>query len=201
MELAQLQYTQPRLTGKNRAMDRLAGGIGGRGPGETKLETDRRKVRERIARIKQDLKALRTQRGFTRGRRAKARVPVASLVGYTNAGKSTLLNTLTNADVLAEDSCLPRWTPQPADCAFRRNANSSSPTRWVSSARCPRNSKRHSGPLLKNWKPLICCCMWPMPDTPSWKCSSRAVEEILDELELQGYSAASGAQQMGNAGR
>ena len=103
VELAQLQYMLPRLVGKSRALDRLAGGIGGRGPGETKLETDRRRLRDRVARIKDALKTLRRQRAYTRDRRAKGGVPVASLVGYTNAGKSTLLNALTGAEVTAEN--------------------------------------------------------------------------------------------------
>ncbi len=106
VELAQLQYMLPRLAhkaGQSRALDRLAGGIGGRGPGETKLETDRRRLRDRVARIKDALKDLRRQRSFARARRAKGQVPVASLVGYTNAGKSTLLNALTGSSVLAED--------------------------------------------------------------------------------------------------
>lgn len=100
VELAQLRYTQPRLVGKNRAMDRLMGGIGGRGPGETKLETDRRKCRERMARIRKELDQLRQQRAFTRARRSRQGIPLAALVGYTNAGKSTLLNTLTRSEVL-----------------------------------------------------------------------------------------------------
>ncbi|MFI3272615.1 MAG: GTPase HflX [Pseudomonadota bacterium] len=111
VEMAQLQYTMPRLVGKNQAMDRLAGGIGGRGPGETKLETDRRRIRERIDKIRNELKSLRKQRAFARARRAKQRVPLASLVGYTNAGKSTLLNALTNADVLAENKLFATLDP------------------------------------------------------------------------------------------
>ena len=103
VELAQLQYMLPRLVGKSRALDRLAGGIGGRGPGETKLETDRRRLRDRVARIKEALEDLRRQRSYARSRRAKGKVPVASLVGYTNAGKSTLLNALTGSEVLAEN--------------------------------------------------------------------------------------------------
>ena len=109
--MAQLQYTQPRLVGKNRAMDRLMGGIGGRGPGETKLETDRRRVRERIARIKKELEGLRQQRAFTRARRARPGLPVAALVGYTNAGKSTLMNALTRSEVLAEDKLFATLDP------------------------------------------------------------------------------------------
>ena len=111
VEMAQLKYTQPRLVGRNRAMDRLMGGIGGRGPGETKLETDRRRVRERIARIKKELDGLRQQRAFTRARRARQGLPVAALVGYTNAGKSTLLNALTRSDVLAEDKLFATLDP------------------------------------------------------------------------------------------
>lgn len=111
VEMAQLKYTQPRLVGKNRAMDRLMGGIGGRGPGETKLETDRRRIRDRIARIKKDLETLRRQRAFTRARRSRQGVPLAAFVGYTNAGKSTLLNTMTRSDVLAEDKLFATLDP------------------------------------------------------------------------------------------
>ena len=111
VELAQLRYTQPRLVGKNRAMDRLMGGIGGRGPGETKLETDRRKIRERMARIRKELDQLRRQRSFTRARRSRKGIPLAALVGYTNAGKSTLLNTLTRSEVLAENKLFATLDP------------------------------------------------------------------------------------------
>ena len=111
VELAQLRYTQPRLVGKNRAMDRLMGGIGGRGPGETKLETDRRKIRERMARIRKELDQFRRQRSFTRARRSRQGIPLAALVGYTNAGKSTLLNTLTRSEVLAENKLFATLDP------------------------------------------------------------------------------------------
>ena len=111
VELAQLRYTQPRLVGKNRAMDRLMGGIGGRGPGETKLETDRRKIRDRMARIRKELDQLRKQRSFTRARRSRQGIPLAALVGYTNAGKSTLLNTLTRSEVLVENKLFATLDP------------------------------------------------------------------------------------------
>ncbi len=111
VEMAQLKYTQPRLVTKNRAMDRLMGGIGGRGPGETKLETDRRRVRDRITKIKKDLAELRKQRAFTRARRARQGVPIVALLGYTNAGKSTLLNTLTHSEVIAENKLFATLDP------------------------------------------------------------------------------------------
>ena len=120
VELAQLRYIQPRLVGRNRAMDRLMGGIGGRGPGETKLETDRRRIRERMARIKKELENLRSQRAFTRRRRSRQGIGLAALVGYTNAGKSTLLNALTNADVLAEDKLFATLDPTTRRLRFPR---------------------------------------------------------------------------------
>lgn len=111
VELAQLQYMLPRLVGKNKALSRLAGGIGGRGPGETRLELERRRIGDRIARLKAELKTLRRQRSQIRSRRAKSRVPVASLVGYTNAGKSTLLNALTGSSVLSENKLFATLDP------------------------------------------------------------------------------------------
>ncbi len=102
VELAQLKYTLPRLVVKNTAMSRLTGGIGGRGPGETKLEINRRRARERMRRLEKEIERLGRRRHLARSRRRARGVPVAALVGYTNAGKSTILNALTGADALVE---------------------------------------------------------------------------------------------------
>lgn len=103
VELAQYQYFLPRLSGMGKSMSRLGGGIGTRGPGETKLETDKRHIRERIARLQNELAQVRKVRGVQRARRRKNEVPQVAIVGYTNAGKSTLLNRLTDAGIPAND--------------------------------------------------------------------------------------------------
>lgn len=120
VEMALLKYTLPRLVGKTPAMSRLMGGIGGRGPGETKLEIDRRRVRERITKVKNELEDVRRHRSGTRDRRAKAGCPVIALVGYTNAGKSTLLNTLTGSEVLAENKLFATLDPTSRRIRFPR---------------------------------------------------------------------------------
>lgn len=111
VELAQLKYRLSRLTGLGRSMSRLGGGIGTRGPGEKKLEIDRRLIKDRIAQLNRELKEVRQHRDITRAQREKNQMPVAAIVGYTNAGKSTLINTLTNAGVLEEDKLFATLDP------------------------------------------------------------------------------------------
>lgn len=111
VELAQLRYTLPRLGGQGLVLSRLGGGIGTRGPGESKLEVDRRRIRDRINDIAAQIENIKKQRNLHRKRRENTRIPTIALVGYTNAGKSTLLNTLTNSDVFAENKLFATLDP------------------------------------------------------------------------------------------
>ena len=120
VELAQLKYLLPRLATKNTAMSRLTGGIGGRGPGETKLEINRRSVRDRITRLNKELKDIKRQRQDRRRLRNSKRLPVISIVGYTNAGKSTLLNTLTNSHVDVKNRLFETLDPSSRRLRFPR---------------------------------------------------------------------------------
>ena len=121
VELAQLKYLLPRLVKKNTAMSRLMGGIGGRGPGEQKLEIDRRRVRDRINRLEKEIKKLQKRRITTRKKREKGDLPIISIVGYTNAGKSTLLNSLTHSHVHVEDRLFATLDPTSRRLRFPRD--------------------------------------------------------------------------------
>jgi GTP-binding protein HflX len=121
VELAQLRYRLPRLAQRDEGLSRLMGGIGGRGPGETKLEIDRRRVRDRIHMLEKRIDALSASRQVRRQQRARHDVPILSIVGYTNAGKSTLLNHLTNSEVVAENKLFATLDPSSRRLRFPRD--------------------------------------------------------------------------------
>jgi GTP-binding protein HflX len=121
VELAQLEYRLPRLAQRDPSLSRLGGGIGGRGPGETQLEIDRRRVRERITRLGRDLRLLERQRAHRRARRSRRGLPVLSIVGYANAGKSTLLRALTRTEALVEDKLFATLDPASRRLRFPRD--------------------------------------------------------------------------------
>ncbi|MGE3536541.1 MAG: GTPase HflX [Candidatus Tectimicrobiota bacterium] len=121
VELAQLKYFMPYLAGQSTALSRLTGGIGGRGPGETKLEIDRRRVQDRITHLEKQLKSVMQGRQLRRQQRQRHHLPVISIVGYTNAGKSTLLNALTNSQVLVQDSLFATLDPSSRRLRFPRD--------------------------------------------------------------------------------
>lgn len=129
VELAQLKYNLPRLTDLDAGLSRLTGGIGGRGPGETKLEINRRRARDRITRLEQEIERLSQQRQLRRAQRQRSAVPIVSIVGYTNAGKSTLLNRLTRSEVLVADQLFA--TLDPASRQLRLGGHTGNPTEVV----------------------------------------------------------------------
>jgi GTP-binding protein HflX len=120
VEMAQVKYLLPRLRGRDDALSRLTGGIGGRGPGETKLEIDRRRLQERLHRLNRDLEKVRAERKVRREGRKRHQLPILSIIGYTNAGKSTLFNALTHASVLAEDRLFATLDPTSRRLRFPR---------------------------------------------------------------------------------
>ena len=111
VELAQMSYMLPRLRGWGESLSRQAGGIGGRGPGETKIETDRRRINDKMSKLRREIKDMKTSRDTKRNERRRNNIPSVAITGYTNAGKSSLLNRLTGADVLVENALFATLDP------------------------------------------------------------------------------------------
>jgi GTP-binding protein HflX len=186
VELAQLKYRLPRLTRQDAGLSRLAGGIGGTGPGETKLEVDRRRIRERIHRLEKELKNVGKARGLRRSLREKAGLPVISIVGYTNAGKSTLLNALTKSEVFTEDRLFATLDPKSSRLRFPRDTEAlitdtvgfirDLPKELVAAFRATLDELQGADILLH----VIDV------SNPAFEAQIASVEKILDDLDLRG---------------
>jgi GTP-binding protein HflX len=184
VEMAQLKYMLPRLVLKDDALSRLTGGIGGRGPGETKLEINRRRVRDRIARLDKQLQQIRKQRGQRRGLRLRTGLPVISIVGYTNAGKSTLLNTLTHSREQVEDRLFATLDPASRRLRFPRDQEAII-TDTVGFIRdLPSDLKEAFGATLEELRHADLLLHVIDISNPMFKEQMKAVEEILEELDL-----------------
>ena len=185
IEMAQLKYMLPQLSTRDDALSRLTGGIGARGPGETRLEIDRRRINDRIARLAKELKSVGRQRYHRRSRRRKRDVPVISLVGYTNAGKSTLLNTLTSSDIQAEDLLFATLDPTSRRLRFPRDMEviitdtvgfiRNLPAELLK-AFSSTLEELHEADLLLH---VIDC------SNPAWRDQVEVVDNLLRELELE----------------
>jgi GTP-binding protein HflX len=186
VELAQLKYRLPRLTRQDSGLSRLAGGIGGTGPGETKLEVDRRRIRERIGRLEKELRETQKSRSQRRARRNKTGIPIISIVGYTNAGKSTLLNALTKSSVAAENKLFATLDPKSARLRFPKDTEAiitdtvgfirNLPKELFAAFRATLDELDDADILLH----VIDCA------NPAFEEQILAVEQILAELDLTG---------------
>ena len=186
VELAQLKYRLPRLTRQDAGLSRLAGGIGGTGPGETKLEVDRRRIRERIHHLEKELKGIEKARGQRRLRRERRGLPVISIVGYTNAGKSTLLNALTKSEVFTEDRLFATLDPKSSRLRFPRDTEAvitdtvgfirELPKELIAAFRATLDELQEADILLH----VIDA------GNPAFEAQITAVEKILQDLDLIG---------------
>lgn len=187
VELAQLRYALPRLTGRGVEMSRLAGGIGTRGPGETKLETDRRRIRRRIAALRREVEEVRRHRTLQRRSRAQLLFPVAALVGYTNAGKTTLLSALTGDAQTGEDRLFATLDPmiRALDPRFGRNLLvvdtvgfiNKLPHELIAAFRATLEELVHADVLVH----VIDI------SNPRWETQAATVQRVLRELGVEGY--------------
>ncbi len=184
VELAQLKYLLPRLVSKNTAMSRLTGGIGGRGPGETKLELNRRLTRDRVNRLESALREVQKQRQQQRARRSKRHLPVASIIGYTNAGKSTLLNHLTRSRVKAENRLFATLDPSSRRMKFPRETEVII-TDTVGFIRdLPRELMTAFRATLEELENADLLLHVIDISHPQYRIQIRSVERILEELDL-----------------
>jgi GTP-binding protein HflX len=184
VEMAQLRYLGPRLASRDDGLSRLTGGIGGRGPGETKLEVDRRRVRQRLNRLKKDLKAVAGQRQRRRDRRVNAGFPILSIVGYTNAGKSTLLNALTGAEVLAENRLFATLDPTTRRLRFPKEREVIVTDTVGFIRELPKDLARAFAATLEELDQADLLLHVADASNPQVEDQIAAVDKILDELDL-----------------
>lgn len=184
IEMAQLKYMLPRLSSRDDALSRLTGGIGARGPGETRLEIDRRRINDRIARLGRELKNVGRQRYHRRSRRRKRDVPVISLVGYTNAGKSTLLNTLTESEIHAEDLLFATLDPTSRRLRFPEDREVIITDTVGFIRNLPDELLKAFASTLEELQEADLLLHVIDISDPFWEEKKEVVENLLDELEL-----------------
>lgn len=185
VETAQLKYMLPRLATRDDALSRLTGGIGGRGPGETRLEVDRRRVHERIVRLAKELKSVSKQRELRRKRRNRKEIPVISIVGYTNAGKSTLLNALTHSHFLAEDRLFATLDPASRRLRFPRDSEAIITDTVGFIRNLPKDLFQAFKATLEELQDADMILHLIDISSENFRMHMEAVERILEDLDLQ----------------